>query len=172
MFNAVRAAARRVPTVPKPGMAVAPRYYSSSMHDHNADTLDTEKKRNLTGKQHRSSAPHDESAPGWNEYLGSASEAAVKADQSPDDGDVATMQHKTATRIKRRYHEEESPDPNPPEQALEKGTDTSHMAHGENVHAVYERDEVSGPLGGAGDGKSVEVDEVTTKFTSTTTPAK
>ncbi|TFY54740.1 hypothetical protein EVJ58_g8683 [Rhodofomes roseus] len=174
-INTLRTAARRVPAVPKPGMAVALRFYSGSMHEHDPDTIEKEKHRNLTGKQHKTSAPHEKTAPGWNEYLASASEAAVKADQSHGEGDggTAAMQQNTVTHVKRRYHEEDSPVPNPQEQTSspEQGTNTSHMAHGENVHAVYERDEVSGPLGGAGDENSVEVEEVT-KFTSTKTPRK
>ncbi|KAH9838323.1 uncharacterized protein C8Q71DRAFT_750484, partial [Rhodofomes roseus] len=48
------------------------------MHEHDPDTIEKEKHRNLTGKQHKTSAPHEKTAPGWNEYLASASEAAVK----------------------------------------------------------------------------------------------
>lgn len=44
------------------------------------------------------------------------------------------------------------------------------MAHGETVHAVYEREEISGPLGGAGTEKSVEVESVTSYKPAT--PAK
>lgn len=40
-------------------------------------TLDTEKQRNLSNKQYRTSTPLS-SAPGWNETLASASEASVK----------------------------------------------------------------------------------------------
>ena len=96
----------------------------------------------------------------------------MQADQSPEDGGPAALQEKTVTRIKRRYHEEESPEPNPAEQSLgtEQGTNTSRMAHGETVHAVYEREEISGPLGGAGAQKEVEVEEVT-KY-KPATPAK
>lgn len=40
--------------------------------------LDEEKKRNLSGTQHRTSTPLRDEAPGWNESLASASEASVK----------------------------------------------------------------------------------------------
>ncbi|KZT73055.1 hypothetical protein DAEQUDRAFT_762415 [Daedalea quercina L-15889] len=174
VFNAVRAAARRIPVVPKPSTAAAPRFYSSSMHDHDPDTLETEKRRNLTGKQHKTSTPHEEHAPGWNEYLASASEAAVKADQAPSLGGPAAMQERTVTRIKHRYEEEESTEPESAEKSRatqEQGMNTSRMGHGETVHAVYEREEIDGPLGSAGGHKSVEVEEVT-KSKPATGPAK
>lgn len=96
----------------------------------------------------------------------------MQADQSPENGGPASLQEKTVTRIKRRYHEEESPEAEITEQSLEteQGTDTSRMAHGESVHAVYEREEISGPLGSAGVDKSVEVEEVSKYKPST--PAK
>lgn len=61
------------------------------------------------------------------------------------------------THIKRRYHAEEFTEPKSTEQSLgtEQGTNTSRMAHGESVHAVYEREEISGPLG-AGTEETVE----------------
>ena len=37
MLNAVRVAARRAPVMPKAGMAAAPRFYSSSMHEHDPE---------------------------------------------------------------------------------------------------------------------------------------
>lgn len=40
--------------------------------------LEREKHRNLTQSQHKTSTPHKKDAPGWNEYLASASEANVK----------------------------------------------------------------------------------------------
>ena len=39
--------------------------------------LDTEKARNLKGEQHKTSTTI-RNAPGWNQYLASASEAAIK----------------------------------------------------------------------------------------------
>lgn len=40
--------------------------------------LEQEKKRNLSKEQHKTSTPHPDHAPGWNENLASASEAAIK----------------------------------------------------------------------------------------------
>ena len=65
-------------------------------------------------------------------------------------------------------------EPNPAEQspgAHEEGTDTSRMAHGETVHAVYEREEIDGPLGDAEGHQSVEVEQVT-KSKPAKAPAK
>ncbi|KAE9384991.1 hypothetical protein BT96DRAFT_614016 [Gymnopus androsaceus JB14] len=59
----------------------APTRFSSTMHDNDPHTLETEKKRNLSKTQHTTSTPH-EHAPGWNEHLASQSEAHVKADRS------------------------------------------------------------------------------------------
>ncbi|KAJ7677700.1 hypothetical protein DFH06DRAFT_1166955 [Mycena polygramma] len=59
--------------------------FSSTMHDNDPETLEQEKQRSLAGRgtQHKNSdkTPHAH-APGWNEPLASASEAAVKADQA------------------------------------------------------------------------------------------
>ncbi|KAJ7707637.1 hypothetical protein B0H17DRAFT_898180, partial [Mycena rosella] len=89
------------------------------MHDNDPETLETEKSRNLSGTQYKTSTPHKH-APGWNEHLASASEASVKADKafgSPND-----LQKTTIEYIQSRH----SPD-----------------------EATYLRDEVSGPLSGA-----------------------
>ena len=48
------------------------------MHDNDPEILELEKKRNLSKQQHKTSTPHAH-APGWNEYLASASEASIKA---------------------------------------------------------------------------------------------
>ena len=88
--------------------------------------LEEEKLKNLAGKQHKASSPHDH-APGWNEYLASASEATVKADKS--DGDPETLQKKTIEHVKARHHSED--------QTV-------------GVEASYERDEIEGPLKGSG----------------------
>ncbi|KAJ6619804.1 hypothetical protein B0H10DRAFT_2025113, partial [Mycena sp. CBHHK59/15] len=89
------------------------------MHDNDPETLETEKGRNLSGTQHRTSTPHKH-APGWNEHLATASEASVKADQatgSPSDLEKMTIDY---------IHSRHSPD-----------------------EAAYLRDEVNGPLSGA-----------------------
>ncbi|EJD06543.1 uncharacterized protein FOMMEDRAFT_76424, partial [Fomitiporia mediterranea MF3/22] len=96
----------------------------STVHDNDPDVLETEKAKNLSGKQHKGSSPH-ESAPGWNEYLASASEAAVKADRN-EAGDAETLQRKSVEHIRARHHADD----------VTSGT----------VEAEYERDEVEGPL--------------------------
>ncbi|KAI6107987.1 hypothetical protein F5141DRAFT_91357 [Pisolithus sp. B1] len=96
--------------------------YSSTIHDNNAEILEREKRRNLSGTQHVTSSPI-ENAPGWNEYLASASEAHVKADRStlrPEE-----LQAKTVSHIHARHHTEDRPE----------ATGTMDV-----------RDEVSGPL--------------------------
>ncbi|KAH8118011.1 hypothetical protein DFH11DRAFT_1723990 [Phellopilus nigrolimitatus] len=94
------------------------------MHDNNPEILETEKQKNLSGRQQKGSAPHDE-APGWNEYLASASEAAVKADKStleaPDEMAKRSVEH-----IRNRHHHD----------------DGTHVT----IEADYEKDEVEGPL--------------------------
>ena len=85
--------------------------------------LEREKQKNLSDKQHKSSAPH-EHAPGWNELLASASEANVKADKAvgvtPEILAKRTIEH-----IKERHHAEDST---------------------VGVEATYEKEEVDGPL--------------------------
>lgn len=88
--------------------------------------LESEKQKNLTGQQHKTSAPH-EHAPGWNEYLASASEAAVKADGSNISPDLLAKH--TVERVKARHHADDAPD---------------------KMEAVYEREEVEGPIKGKG----------------------
>ncbi|PCH34298.1 hypothetical protein WOLCODRAFT_160764 [Wolfiporia cocos MD-104 SS10] len=140
---ATRTAFKRAAVAHKPSIAVCtPRFYASSTHENDPHLLETEKRRNLTGQQHKTSTTM-EHAPGWNEYLASASEAAVKADGS--DGTLEELQHRTVKHIKDRHHSNESPIASPREQA----TNTKRMADGEGFQAVYERDEVSGPLSGA-----------------------
>ncbi|KAJ7067010.1 hypothetical protein C8F01DRAFT_655649 [Mycena amicta] len=94
--------------------------YSSTMHDNDAEVLEIEKRRNLAGTQHRTSTPHKDHAPGWNEHLASASEASVKADKAT--GTPSELQKTTVEYIQSRH----SPD-----------------------EAAYLRDEVNGPLSGA-----------------------
>jgi len=99
--------------------------FSSTMHDNDPETLETEKGRNLSGTQHKTSTPHKH-APGWNEHLASASEASVKADKDTGSESPSDMQKTTIDYIQSRH----SPD-----------------------EAHYLRDEVNGPLSGAkGDG--------------------
>ncbi|KAL0062100.1 hypothetical protein AAF712_011027 [Marasmius tenuissimus] len=52
------------------------RQYTSSRHENDPHTLETEKQRNLKGTQDQTSTPHKKHAPGWNEHLASDSEAS------------------------------------------------------------------------------------------------
>ncbi|KAF5382031.1 hypothetical protein D9615_004394 [Tricholomella constricta] len=98
----------------------------STMHGNDPDTLESEKNRNLSKQQHKTSTPHA-NAPGWNEALASESEADVKADRSGF-ATTSELQEQTVEYIASRY----SPD--------DRTTPTT---------AHYSRDEVSGPLGSA-----------------------
>lgn len=110
--------------------------YSSTIHDNNPEVLEREKRRNLTGTQHATSSPFED-APGWNEYLASASEANIKADRSnlrPEE-----LQAKTVSQIRARHHTEDRP---------------------EATGTLDVRDEVSGPLGSARVGESDSLADV------------
>ncbi|KAJ3563418.1 hypothetical protein NP233_g6339 [Leucocoprinus birnbaumii] len=113
------------------------RYNSTStMHENDPEVLEREKNRNLSRSQHKTSTPHGKDAPGWNEYLASASEANVKADRStssPQD-----LQEETVKYVKARHVDSE-------------GT--------ENTTAVYTHDTVTGPLSGAKGKEEVQVSE-------------
>ena len=90
--------------------------------------IETEKMRNLSGKQHKTSSTQ-EHAPGWNEYLATSAEAAVKADKVDADVSPDVLQKRSVEHILARHHEDD----------VSSGT----------VEARYERDEVEGPLRGA-----------------------
>ncbi|KAI6125057.1 hypothetical protein EDD16DRAFT_1857077 [Pisolithus croceorrhizus] len=110
--------------------------YSSTIHDNNAEVLEREKRRNLSGTQHATSSPIED-APGWNEYLATTSEAHVKADRStlrPEE-----LQAKTVSHIHARHHTEDRPE----------ATGTMDV-----------RDEVSGPLRSARVGELDSVADV------------
>ncbi|THG99722.1 hypothetical protein EW145_g7207 [Phellinidium pouzarii] len=113
------------------------RLYSSSVHNDDPDIIEREKQRNLQGKQHKKSTTSDNYAPGWNEYIASNSEAAIKADRTelstPD-----AMQKITIEHIRARHHDESESDD------VTSGT----------VEAEYERDEIQGPLKGKGSAKA------------------
>ncbi|KAJ6513184.1 hypothetical protein C8R45DRAFT_962723 [Mycena sanguinolenta] len=88
--------------------AVAPTRFtrlSSTMHDNDPIVLETEKVRNLTGTQYKTSTPHKH-APGWNEHLASASEASVKADK--DTGSPSDLQKTTVEYIQSRHSPDEA----------------------------------------------------------------
>ncbi|KDQ24762.1 hypothetical protein PLEOSDRAFT_1090448 [Pleurotus ostreatus PC15] len=107
--------------------AVSGRRQSSTMHDNDPDVLDLEKKRNLSGTQHKTSTPHT-NAPGWNEHLATASEASVKADRS--DSSPEDMQRTTVEYIHSRHAPDERTEP---------------------TSAFYSYDTVDGPLGAGAD---------------------
>ncbi|KAI0925858.1 hypothetical protein AcV5_008473 [Taiwanofungus camphoratus] len=154
-----RSALRSVAAFSRPTAACTPRF-SSSVHGNDPHVLETEKHRNLSKNQHKTSTTIP-SAPGWNEYLASASEAAVKADRSSSNygdmhadrpsSDIGDMQSTTVKHIKDRHHTAETQTAAPQEQALntdrmrEGGAD----ANGASREAAYSHDEVSGPLKGA-----------------------
>ncbi|KAJ6531866.1 hypothetical protein B0H19DRAFT_966396 [Mycena capillaripes] len=96
-------------------------YSFSTMHDNDPVTLETEKIRNLSGTQYKTSTPHKH-APGWNEHLASASEASVKADKDTGTASASDLQKTTVDYIQSRH----SPD-----------------------EATYLRDQVDGPLSSA-----------------------
>ncbi|KAI0635571.1 hypothetical protein C8Q77DRAFT_1071588 [Trametes polyzona] len=142
--NAFKRAAARPSTS---SLSAMPRFYSSTVHDNDPEVLEQEKRRNLNKEQHKTSTPLPDHAPGWNENLASASEAAVKADRwsgaTPKD-----LQEKTVKYVNDRHHANDTagglsePPPHEP------GVSTSHMKHngpGE-PEAPYTRDEVDGPL--------------------------
>ncbi|RPD59680.1 hypothetical protein L226DRAFT_490389 [Lentinus tigrinus ALCF2SS1-7] len=140
--NAFKRASVRVT---RPAASVAPRYYSSTMHDNDPEVLETEKRRNLAKEQHKTSTPIPEEAPGWNEALASASEAAVKADQFQ--GSPAELQQQTVKYVKDRHHSADTPtfkEPSP----QEPGVSTQNMKHNgpDELQAPYSRDEIDGPL--------------------------
>ncbi|KAF7797326.1 hypothetical protein EIP86_008521 [Pleurotus ostreatoroseus] len=123
---ATRAALRRAVVAPVSRTTIAVRY-SSTVHDNDPETLEKEKHRNLNKEQHKTSTTiHN--APGWNEYLASASEAAVKADRAeitPEQLAAQTVQH-----VRERHH----------------GNGTEERV--DAYEASYERDETTGPLRG------------------------
>jgi len=140
------------------------------MHENDPELLDLEKKRNLSKNQHKTSTTHPDDAPGWNEYLASSAEAAVKADRSS--GSMSDMQQRTVKHLKDRHHTDHDPTPHPVEgpdsNVTEPGTTTSKMKDqngddGLAMHeAVYERDEINGPLRSA-KGEERKVVEETVK---------
>ncbi|KAI3615039.1 hypothetical protein WG66_016938 [Moniliophthora roreri] len=109
----------------RPAPALRYKYISTStMHDNDPQTLETEKQRNLSRQQHKTSTPHGEHAPGWNEHLASASEASVKADRSAS-RPGEDMQNKTIDYILSRH--------NPDDRA-------------QSIQSASMKDSVEGPL--------------------------
>jgi len=96
------------------------------VHDNDPDTLELEKKRNLSNTQHKTSTPHPQ-APGWNECLATTSEASVKADRLESTSNLHDLQRQTVEYVQSRRD---------PDDRLTSTT------------ATYTHDEVQGPLAG------------------------
>ncbi|KAI0715842.1 hypothetical protein C8T65DRAFT_643392 [Cerioporus squamosus] len=156
--NAIKRASTRVAG---PTVTAAPRYYSSTMHDNDPEVLEKEKHRNLTKQQHKTSTPIPDHAPGWNEHLASASEAAVKADQFK--GSPKDLQSHTVKYVKDRHHSDHADTPTfkePPPH--EPGVSTQKMKNNDGpdvAEAPYTRDEIDGPLKSAHTETTAEKDE-------------
>lgn len=122
--------------------------------------LEEEKQRNLKKIQHETSTPHKH-APGWNEYLASASEAAVKvcspctvegivwllflqADKS--ETSFHELQTETVEHVKKRHSKRDSVKPDPDQVPPTPKGAISGEERVDAYEATYERDETSGPL--------------------------
>ncbi|GJF00078.1 hypothetical protein PsYK624_163570 [Phanerochaete sordida] len=136
---ATRSALRRAAVAPVSRTAVVAQRYSSTMHENDPELLEVEKQRNLSKQQHKTSTPI-KNAPGWNQYLASASEAAVKADRS--DHSIHDLQSETVQHVKDRHGHGQ------PESAA--SSESKGARSGEErvdaYEATYESDELSGPL--------------------------
>ncbi|KAI0342752.1 hypothetical protein BDW22DRAFT_149138 [Trametopsis cervina] len=141
---AARSVARRAVVAPVTRSTVLVNHYSSSVHGNDPEVIETEKQRNLRGEQHKTSTPI-KNAPGWNQYLASQSEAAVKADRSdhsPEELATQTVQH-----IKDRHHTEHSAGKLEGEERVDA------------YEASYERDDLTGPLKNSAQKEVVEKSE-------------
>ncbi|KIO17927.1 hypothetical protein M407DRAFT_164246 [Tulasnella calospora MUT 4182] len=122
----------------------------SHVSDDDPEVLEREKQRSLS-KHPKQHAPHKHHAPEWNEALASVSEAAVKADQSP----AETPEELTRITVEyvKRAHSDDTGD------IVQKATATAFDAANRAVHqeAVYDKEEIEGPLGGKGK-ESVKVE--------------
>ncbi|EKM58393.1 uncharacterized protein PHACADRAFT_252678 [Phanerochaete carnosa HHB-10118-sp] len=143
---ATRSALRRAVAAPVSHSAAVAQRYSSTMHENDPEVLEVEKQRNLSKKQHHTSTPI-KNAPGWNHYLASASEAAVKADRS--DHNLHELQEETLHHIKQRHGHGESTVAEPSDVPPKSGNNKGAVSGEERVdayEATYERDEMTGPL--------------------------
>ncbi|KAG8983274.1 hypothetical protein FRB90_006156 [Tulasnella sp. 427] len=127
---------------------------ASHVSGNDPETMEREKERSLK-KHPNQHAPHDKHAPGWNEKLASVSEASVKADQatteSPEELTKVTVEYIKKT------HSDDAGD------TIQKATTTAFEAADRAVHqeAVYDKEEIEGPLGGKGTGSvKIEREEV------------
>lgn len=144
---ATRAALRRATVAPVSRTVVgAQARYSSTEHGNDPEVIEVEKQRNLRKEQHKTSTPI-RNAPGWNQYLASASEAAVKADRS--DTSPAELAEETLKHVRARH----------PHQGSSANAEERVDAYEASYEASYEVDNVSGPL------KNATPKETTTKFT-------
>ncbi|KAH9885821.1 hypothetical protein C8Q73DRAFT_659296 [Cubamyces lactineus] len=146
IYTASRNAFKRAVARPSTSaLGATPRFYSSTMHDNDPDVLEQEKRRNLSKQQHKTSTPINE-APGWNESLASASEAAVKADRWGG-GTAKDLQDQTVKYVKNRHHSSDSATTTEPP-PHEPGVSTAHMRQDGSAtpEAPYQRDEIDGPL--------------------------
>ncbi|TCD70236.1 hypothetical protein EIP91_004417 [Steccherinum ochraceum] len=133
-----------------PVAVAAPRYYSSTVHGNDPEVLEQEKQRNLRNEQHKTSTPV-RNAPGWNEYLASASEAAIKADRG--DTEPHELAEHTVKHMKERHHTVETTTTTPGEGSSSK-SETVNEERVDAREASYEKDEVGGPLKKGGVGAS------------------
>ncbi|KAG8900133.1 hypothetical protein FRC01_010257 [Tulasnella sp. 417] len=135
---------------------------ASHVSDDDPEVIEREKQRSLS-KHPNQHAPHQHHAPYWNEALASVSEAAVKgskpallkADQSP----VETPEELTRVTVEyvKKTHSDDAGD------TIRKATATAFGAANRAVHqeAVYDKEEIEGPLGGKGkESVKVEREEV------------
>ncbi|KAH8100030.1 hypothetical protein BXZ70DRAFT_1008547 [Cristinia sonorae] len=130
MFSvASRSALKRSIATSSRSAAAATRFYSSTMHDNDPEARSPSTDLCQSYSYHKNSPIHN--APGWNEELASASEAAVKADRSehkPHELAEHTIKHV------RERHSEKTVTPAGNEERVDAR------------EASYERDEISGPL--------------------------
>ncbi|KAL4248072.1 hypothetical protein ABKN59_002387 [Abortiporus biennis] len=129
---------------------VVPLRYSSTMHDNDPELLDKEKSRNMRKVQHKTSTPID-NAPGWNQTLASASEAAVKADRS--ELDPSELTQRTVEYVRQRHAEEDA-------------SESNGELRVDATEATYEKEEVIGPLKDRGHKETTE----TSSFKEQTQP--
>ncbi|KAJ7069244.1 hypothetical protein C8F01DRAFT_1245452 [Mycena amicta] len=117
--------------------------FSSTVHENDATTLELEKARNLKNIQHKTSTPHKQHAPGWNEYLATSSEAYIKADKGAA-VTLTELQETTVQHIFSRHADDAS---------------TNASSSNANYEATFSQEHVGGPLSGAGPGEEPEHEE-------------
>lgn len=167
------------PTTPAPSTTTILTYVAP--HSHQTLTLifplrqvlETEKKRNLSNNQHSTSTPI-RNAPGWNQYLASASEAAVKvcstlftislmpltrsnayqADRS--DHTFAELAAETVAHVKARHHDTDSPSSDPDRAPSTPASAANGEDRVDAYEAVYERDDLTGPLNNPAPKENIE----------------